>query len=236
MKTDLFQSCGHCWVFQICCHTEYSTFTAPSFRIWNSSTGILSSPLALFVVILPKAHLTSHSRMSGSRWMITPSWLSGSWSSFLYSSVYSCYLFLISYASVRSIPFLSFIEPIFAWDVPLVCLIFLKRSEVFPILLFVSISLHWSLRKTFLSLLAILWNSAFRWVYLSFSPLPFASLLYPATCKASSNNHFVFLHFFFMGMVLITASCTMSWTSIHSSSSTLSIRSNSLNLFVTSTV
>ena len=28
MKTDLFQSCGHCWVFQICWHTECSTFTA----------------------------------------------------------------------------------------------------------------------------------------------------------------------------------------------------------------
>ena len=27
-KTDLFQSCGHCWVFQICCHIECSTFTA----------------------------------------------------------------------------------------------------------------------------------------------------------------------------------------------------------------
>ena len=38
----------------------------------------------------------------------------------------------------------------------------------------VSISLHWSLRKTFLSLLAILWNSAFKCVYLSFSPLPFS--------------------------------------------------------------
>ena len=25
MKTNLFQSCGHCWVFQICWHTEYST-------------------------------------------------------------------------------------------------------------------------------------------------------------------------------------------------------------------
>ena len=37
---------------------------------------------------------------------------------------------------VRSIPFLSFIEPIFAWNVPLVSLIFLKRSLVFPILLF----------------------------------------------------------------------------------------------------
>ena len=37
MKTDLFQSCGHCWVFQICCHIECSTFTVSSFRIWNSS-------------------------------------------------------------------------------------------------------------------------------------------------------------------------------------------------------
>ena len=49
---------------------------------------------------------------------------------------------------------------IFAWNIPLVSLIFLKRSLVFPILLFSSISLHWSLRKAFLSLLAILWNSA----------------------------------------------------------------------------
>ena len=54
-------------------------------------------------------------------------------------------------------------------------LIFLKRSLVFPILLFSSISLHRSLRKAFLSLLAILWNSAFRCLYLSFSPLLFAS-------------------------------------------------------------
>ena len=89
--------------------------------------------------------------------------------------MYSCHLFLISSASVRSIPSLSFIEPIFAWNVPLVSLIFLKRSLVVPILLFSSVSLHWSLRKAFLSLLAILWNSAFKWVYLSFSPLLFSS-------------------------------------------------------------
>ena len=81
--------------------------------IWCSSTGIPSPPLALFIVMLSKAHLTSHSRMSGSRSMITPSWLSGWWRSFLYSSsVYSCHLFLISSASFRSIPFLSFIVPI----------------------------------------------------------------------------------------------------------------------------
>ena len=47
--------------FQICWHIECSTFTASSFRIWNSSTGI--PPLALFIVMLPKAHLTSHSRI-----------------------------------------------------------------------------------------------------------------------------------------------------------------------------
>ena len=36
MKTDLFQSCGHCWVFQTGWHIECSTFTSTSFGIWNS--------------------------------------------------------------------------------------------------------------------------------------------------------------------------------------------------------
>ena len=43
MKTDLFQSCGHCWVFQIFWYIEGSTFTALSFRIWNSSGEYFSS-------------------------------------------------------------------------------------------------------------------------------------------------------------------------------------------------
>ena len=136
--------------------------------------------------------------------------------------LYSCHLFLISSASVKSILFLSFIVFIFAWNVPLVSLIFLKRSLVFPILLFYSVSLGWSLRKSFLFLLALLWNSAFKWVYLSFSHLLFTSLLFTAICKASPDSHFAFLHFFFLGMVLIPVSCTMSQTSVHSSSGTLS--------------
>ena len=84
---------------------------------------------------------------------------------------------------------------------------FLEESLVFPILLFSSISLHWSLRKAFLPLLAILWNFAFKWVYLSFTPLPFTSLLFTAICKTSltltltliltvtylKDNHFAFL-------------------------------------------
>ena len=76
--------------------------------------------------------------------------------------------------------------------VPVVSIIFLKRSLVSPILLFASISLPWSLNKAFLSLLAILFNSTFRWEYLSFSPLPFASLLFSAIYKAFSDNHLPF--------------------------------------------
>ena len=76
MKTDLFQSCGHCWVFQICWHIKCSILTVLSFRIWNSSAGIPSLPITLFLVMLPKALLTLHSELAGSRWVTTPSWLS----------------------------------------------------------------------------------------------------------------------------------------------------------------
>ena len=178
--------------------------------------------------MLPKAHLTSHSRMSGSRWVITPSWLSGSWRSFLYSSVYSCYLFLISLLLLGPYHYWAH----FCMKCSLVSLIFLKRSLVFPILLFSSISLHWSLRKAFLSLLAILWNAAFICLYLSFPPLLLASLLLTAICKASSDSHFAFLHFFSMEMVLIPDSCTMSRTSIHSLPGTLSIRSSPFHCII----
>ena len=86
MKTDLFQSFGNCSVFQISWHIECSIFTASFLRIWISSAGIPSPPLILFVVMLSKAHLTSDSRMSGSRWVTTPLWLSWSLRPFLYGS------------------------------------------------------------------------------------------------------------------------------------------------------
>ena len=67
------------------------------------------------------------------------------------------------------------------------------------------------------------------WVYLSLSPLLFTSPLSSAIFKASSDNHIVFLHLFCLGMVLVFTSYTVLQTSVHSSSSTLSTRSNSLN-------
>ena len=126
--------------------------------------------------------------------------------------------------------FLSFVVPIFAWNFPLASLIFLKRFLVFPILLFSSISWHWSFKRIFLPLLAILWNSTFSWIYLSFVPLPFTS--FSAICKASSENHFAFFHFF-------SWECFYSLPPVQCYESLFfghSIRSNPLNLFVTSTV
>ena len=185
--------------------------------------------------MLPKAHLTSHSRMSGSRWVITSSWLSGSWRYFLYkSSVYSCYLFLISSASVRSLPFLSFIEPIFAWKVSLVSN-FLKTCLVSHSIVFLYFFALIA-EEDFLISPCYSLELCIQMVYLSFSPLRFTSLLFTAICKASPDSHFAFLHFFSMGMVLIPVSYTVSQTFVHSSSGTLSIQSNPLNLFVISNV
>ena len=53
--------------------------------------------------------------------------------------------------------------------------------------------------------------------YFAFSFFSFLNYLYGLL-----RQHFAFLHFFFLGMVLITASCKMSWTSIHRTSSSLS--------------
>ena len=138
IKTDLFQSHGPCWVFQICWHIECSTFTALSFRIWNSSTEIPSLPLVLLIWMLPKRPT----------WLCIPGCLAlGEWSHhchgvviylghkglfciiFWRSSLYSCHLLLISSASVNCIAFLSFIMPIFAWTITLVSLILLKKKK-----------------------------------------------------------------------------------------------------------
>ena len=164
MRIDFFQSCGHCWVFQICWHIQCNTLIASSFTVLNSSrrqwhptpvllpgkshgwrslvgcspwgrwvghdwetslslftfmhwrrkwqptpvflpgefqgrgslvgchlwgshrvghywsdlaaaatTGIPSHSLALLTAMLPKAHLSSHSKMSGSGWLTTSS-------------------------------------------------------------------------------------------------------------------------------------------------------------------
>ena len=92
--SDLSRSCTNA-VFPIFAGVLSTALSQDHILGWNISTRIPTPPLALFIVMLPKAYLTSHSSMSGCRWVITLLWFSGSLRSFLHSSsVYLCHLFL----------------------------------------------------------------------------------------------------------------------------------------------
>ena len=92
-----------------------------------------------------------------------------------------------------------FIVPTFRQNVPLISPTFLERFQVFPLWLFSSSFIHCSLKKVLLFLHAVLWKSAFSWIYLSLSLLLFASLLSLVIYKASSDDHSAFLFFFSLG-------------------------------------
>ena len=247
--------------------------------------------------MLPKAHLTSHSRMSDYRWVIIPLWLPGSLRSLLYSSsVYSFHLFLISSVSVRSIPFLSFFL-IFYFIFNLKTLYWFCHISTWirhrythvphpepssllpprtiplghpsapaPSIPYPASNLDWRLISYMilycaplcmkcslgiskfleeisslshsivflyfipqftihLSLLAIFWNSAFKWVYRSFSPLFLLLFFSQLLVKPPQTIILPFCISFSWGWYwLIPASCTMSRTSVQSSSGTLSIK------------
>ena len=192
MNIGLFQSCYLSWVFQICWHIECSAFTESSCRIRNSSTGTPSPPLVLFLVMPPKAHLTSHTKMSGCRWVTTPSWLFGSLRSFctvLYIlTTSSSLLHLLGPYSFCPLLYPSLHE-IVLWYLP----VFLKRYLIILILLFSSISLHCLFKKAFLSPLAILWNFAFSCRIHPWYPLLFIPQLFvkpPQTTTLSSWIYF----------------------------------------------
>jgi len=199
MKTDLFLSCGHCWVFQICWHIECSTFTASSFRIWNSSTGIPSPPLALFLVMLFQAHFTSHSRMSGSRWVVTPSWLSGSWKSFcivllcilatssqyllLLLGPYHFFPYWAHLCMKYSLGISNFLEEIYSISHSIVFLYFFALIPKEGFLMSPCYSLELCIQMG----ISFLFSFAFCFSF------------FTAICKASSDSHFAFLHVFFLG-------------------------------------
>ena len=87
------------------------------------------------------------------------------------------------------------------------------RDLVFPLLLFSFTSFHCSLKKALC--LSSQFSGTLHSVQYTFPyfPLLSTSLLSSAICKASSDNHFAFLHFLFFGMVLVSATCTVLLTS-----------------------
>ena len=112
--------------------------------------------------------------------------------------MYSCHLFLIS-SSVGSLPFLFFVVSILSRNIPLISPTFLKRLLVFPILLFSFISLHYSLKKAFLSPLAILWKSAFSWYIFPFLPCLLLFFFPQLFVKPPQTTIFAFIAFLFLG-------------------------------------
>ena len=167
MRIDLFQFCGHCWIFQICWHNECKILMALSFRDLNSSAGVSLHSLALLTKVLLKAHLTSHSVCL---WVTNHTIIvTGSLRSFLYSSsMYSFHLILISSASTRSLPFLSFLVSIFGQNAPLMFSTFLKRSLVLPFYCFL------------LLLSTVDWRSAFCLFYLFFGTVHLIECIFPS--------------------------------------------------------
>ena len=85
---------------------------------------------------------------------------------------------------------------------------FLEEISSLLILLFSSVSLHTSFKKAFLFLLAIVWNSPFVGYIFPFL-LYLLLQFFPQLFIKPAENHFAFLHFFFFGRVLVTASYTM---------------------------
>ena len=161
MKTDLFQSCGYCWVFQICWHIECSTLTA--FRIWINSAGIPSPPLALFIAMLLRP-----------TWLHIPGCLAlGEWSHHCdylgHENLFVQFfcVFLPPLLNIFCLCWVHTISVLYYAHLYMKCSLdisnFLEEiSSLSHSIVFLYIFLHWSLRKAFLSLLAILWNSELK--------------------------------------------------------------------------
>ena len=121
-----------------------------------------------------------------------------------------------------------------ALTVSLISQIFLKRPLAIPILLFSSISLHCLFKKAFLSFLDILW--ILRSVEHIFPFLLCLLLLLFSQLQGLLRQPLCLLAFWGVGDGFGHCLLYSVMNSIPSYSGTLSIRSNPLNLFATSTV
>ena len=124
------------------------------------------------------------------------------------SSVYSFH-FLISSASIRSLPFLSFIVPILEINkCSLSISNFLKEISSFSDSI-VFLCFFALFRKTFQSLSPCYSLELCIQLGISFPSSLAFHFSFLAIRKASSDNRYAFLHFFFFGIALVTASCAV---------------------------
>ena len=101
-----------------------------------------------------------------------------SWRSFLCSSFMSSWHLCLIPVSLRSIPFLSFIEPIFACNVPLMSLIFLKSLPFYCFPLFLCIDHCRRLSCLFLLFFGTLYSVGYTFPFLLCLSLLFFSQVF----------------------------------------------------------
>ena len=172
--------------------------------------------------MLPKAHLTSHSRTSGPEWETTPLWLSVSLRS-------SFYIVLLCIRSICSWSLLLLLN-LYCFC-PLFAHLWMKCS--FDISTFLEEDYSFTLSVVFLCFFALfieecllvspcysleLWLVRFTFCF----PPCFSLLLFPQLfVKPPQTITLPSCIPFFLGMVLFAGSCTILHTSVHSFSGTL---------------
>ena len=138
--------------------------------------------------------------MSGSRWVTTLSWLSGSLRPF--HTIFLCILATSSLSLLRLLGPYCFC--------PLLCPACMKCSlgisdfledisSLSQAIVFLFLCIVYVGRLFFFFYLSLLFFETLNSEGYIFPFLPlFASLIFSAICKASPDNHFAFLHFFFL--------------------------------------
>ena len=171
--------------------------------------------------------------MSVSRWVIRSQWLSGSLRSFF---VQFFYVFLPPLLNIFCFCQVHTISVLYCACLCMKCSLgvsnFLEDIQSFPFYCFPLLLCIVHLgRLSYLSFLffGTQYSDGFIFPFLLCLLLLFYSQLF---VRPPQTAIFPFLHFFFLWMVLITASCT----NLHLWFFRQSIRSNPLNIFITSTV
>ena len=150
--------------------------------------------------------LALHSRVPGSRWVVTPWWLSGSEDLFctvLFILTTSPYYLLLPLGPYHFCPFCAHL----CMKCSLAISDFPEEiSSLSHCIVFLYCINHWGR----LSSLSLLFSGTLHSDGCTFPlPLCFCFPSFLSYFKASSDNHFALLHFFFLGMVLVTISSTM---------------------------
>ena len=150
-------------LFQFCWHIECSTLIASTFRLLNSSVGIPSPPIVLLAILLLRPtwrHTLECLALSEWRHHCGYPGHENLFCTVLCILVTSFWSLLLLLGITVSVLYCAYLCMKCSFDISN----YLKEISHLSPSVFSSIALHCSLKKVFLSLLAVFWNSAFSLV------------------------------------------------------------------------